>query len=195
MTTRQLFLKFLYPLFNKLNLLKGSNSKILNNNNKVAPSSFYQLSATLNNGETLPFENFRGKKVLIVNTASDCGFTNQYEGLQALHEKVGDKVSLIAFPSNEFGAQEKGEDDTIAEFCKVNYGVSFPIAKKTIVRKGEGQNEVYKWLTDEIKNGWNYVEPTWNFCKYMINEKGELTHFFEAAIEPLSREIRSALEE
>jgi glutathione peroxidase len=160
----------------------------------VAPQSFYNLKATLNNGTVLDFDQFKNKKVMIVNTASDCGFTNQYEGLQALYEKYKDKLQIIGFPANDFGEQEKGSDETIEEFCKVNYGVSFPLAKKTIVKRKEGQHEVFQWLTDESKNGWNYVAPTWNFCKYLINENGDLTHFFEAAVEPMGKEIAAALE-
>jgi glutathione peroxidase len=193
MKTKQKFLKLVYPLFNRFNKLSGNSSKILKSN-KVAPQSFYNLKATLNNGTVLDFDQFKNKKVMIVNTASDCGFTNQYEGLQALYEKYKDKLQIIGFPANDFGEQEKGSDETIEEFCKVNYGVSFPLAKKTIVKRKEGQHEVFQWLTDESKNGWNYVAPTWNFCKYLINENGDLTHFFEAAVEPMGKEIAAALE-
>jgi glutathione peroxidase len=132
---------------------------------------------------------------MLVNTASDCGFTKQYDGLQELHEKFKDKVTIIGFPANDFGAQEKGSDDTIAEFCKVNFGVTFPLAKKSTVIKNAEQSEVYQWLTDETKNGWNNTAPTWNFCKYLIDEKGNLTHFFEAAVEPMGKEIAAAIEE
>jgi glutathione peroxidase len=193
MKTKQKFLKLVYPLFNRLNKLSGTSSKIIKSN-KVAPQSFYDLKTTLNNGTVLNFDEFKNKKVLIVNTASDCGFTNQYEGLQELYEKYKDKLQIIGFPANDFGEQEKGSDETIEQFCKVNYGVTFPLAKKTIVKRKEGQHEVFQWLTDESKNGWNYVAPTWNFCKYLINENGDLTHFFEAAVEPMGKEIAEALE-
>lgn len=194
MTTRQKILKFLYPLFNKLSLLTGKGNTILKSTN-MAITSFYDLSTTLNNGSELDFSSLKGKKVLLVNTASDCGYTNQYEGLQALHEKYKDKLVLIGFPANDFGEQEKGSDATIEQFCKVNYGVTFPLAKKSGVIKNADQNPVYQWLTDESKNGWNYTAPTWNFCKYLVNENGELTHFFEAAIEPMSKELKDAIEE
>ena len=160
----------------------------------VAPQSFYKLKARLNNGTVLDFAEFKNKKVMIVNTASDCGFTNQYEGLQELHEKYKDKLQIIGFPANDFGEQEKGSDESIEQFCKINYGVTFPLSQKTTVARKDGQHEVYQWLTDENKNGWNYVAPTWNFCKYLINEEGNLTHFFEAGVEPMGNEITTAVE-
>lgn len=194
MTFRQKLLKLLYPLFNKLSLMTGKSSRILKSTN-VATTSFYDLKTTLNNGSELDFASLKGKKVLLVNTASDCGYTNQYEGLQALHEKYRDKLVLIGFPANDFGEQEKGSDATIEQFCKVNFGVTFPLAKKSTVIKNADQNPVYQWLTSEEKNGWNYTAPTWNFCKYLVDENGELTHFFEAAIEPMSKELTNAIEE
>ncbi|RYY70859.1 MAG: glutathione peroxidase, partial [Chitinophagaceae bacterium] len=154
MTTKQKLLKFLYPLVNKLSLLTGKSNKILKSTN-VATTSFYDLSTTLNNGQELSFESLKNKKVLIVNTASDCGYTNQYEGLQALHEKFKDKLIIIGFPANDFGEQEKGSDSTIEQFCKLNFGVTFPLAKKSTVVKNDNQNPVYKWLTQEEQNGWN----------------------------------------
>ena len=192
MTTRQKILKFLYPVVNKLSLWTGKKNKILKSTN-VATTSFYDLKTTLNNGSELDFTSLKGKKVLLVNTASDCGYTNQYEGLQALHEKFKDKLVLIGFPANDFGEQEKGSDASIGQFCKVNFGVTFPLVKKSTVIKNADQNPVYQWLTDENKNGWNYTAPTWNFCKYLVNENGQLTHFFEAAIEPMSKEVISAI--
>lgn len=194
MTFKQKLLKLLYPVFNKLSLLAGKSNKILKSTN-VATTSFYDLKTTLNNGQELDFSSLKNKKVLIVNTASDCGYTNQYEGLQALHEKYKGQLTIIGFPANDFGEQEKGSDDTIEQFCKVNFGVTFPLAKKSTVIKKEDQDPVYQWLTDEEKNGWNYTAPSWNFCKYLIDENGDLTHFFEAAIEPTSKELTAAIEE
>ncbi|MEO6539022.1 MAG: glutathione peroxidase [Ferruginibacter sp.] len=192
MTIRQKFLRFVYPLFNALTSLTGKNTRKISASTMPA-TSFYDLSITLNNGNELPFSGLKNKKVLLVNTASDCGYTRQYEGLQALQEKYQDKLIVLGFPANDFGAQEKEGDETIAAFCKVNYGVSFPITKKSTVIKNSLQNEVYRWLTDENKNGWNHVAPSWNFCKYLVDEKGNLTHFFEAGVEPMSKELKEAI--
>ncbi len=192
MNTKQKIIKFLYPLISKASGFAGKGTKILKSNS-MAATSFYDLKATLNNGTVLDFSTLRNKKVLIVNTASDCGYTPQYDALQALHEKYKGAVQLIGFPANDFGQQEKGSDEAIAEFCKVNFGVTFPLAKKSTVLKQNGQLEVYQWLTDENKNGWNYVAPTWNFCKYLIDESGNLTHFFEAGVDPMGAEMKEAL--
>ena len=194
MTYRQKILKTLYPVFNVLNKFSGKRRNILKSK-KVALQSFYSLKVILNNGQVLDFADFKNKKVLIVNTASDCGFTNQYEGLQALHEKYKDRLQVIGFPANDFGEQEKGSDETIEQFCRINYCVTFPLSQKTTVKRKHDQHEVFQWLTDENKNGWNYVAPSWNFCKYLIDEEGNLTHFFEAAVEPMGKEIAEALED
>ena len=193
MTFKQKALNFLYPVINAIAKSAGKNNKVLQSD-IMSQQSFFELHTLLNNGSKLEFKELQHKKILIVNTASDCGYTKQYEGLQALSEKYKGKLLIIGFPSNDFGEQEKGSDETIAAFCKVNFGVSFPLAKKAVVRKKDGQHEVYQWLTDESKNGWNYVAPSWNFCKYLIDEEGNLTHFFEAGIDPMGAEIKDALE-
>ena len=193
MTFKQKALNFLYPVINAIAKSAGKNNKVLQSD-IMSQQSFFELHTLLNNGSKLEFKELQHKKILIVNTASDCGYTKQYEGLQALSEKYEGKLLIIGFPSNDFGEQEKGSDETIAAFCKVNFGVSFPLAKKAVVRKKDGQHEVYQWLTDESKNGWNYVAPSWNFCKYLIDEEGNLTHFFEAGIDPMGAEIKDALE-
>ena len=192
MTWRQKILKLAYPVLNALTTSLGKNNKTLQSNT-MASTPFYNLKVTLNNGKEFDFSQLKDKKVLIVNTASDCGFTNQYEGLQALYEKNKEHLQIIGFPSNDFGEQEKGTDDDIEQFCKINYGVTFPLTQKTTVIKKHGQHQVYNWLTDENKNGWNYVVPSWNFCKFLIDEEGNLTHFFEAAVEPMSKEITNAI--
>lgn len=192
MTIKQKALQFFYPVLNLLTSLLGKNNKKLQSK-IMALVPFYDLKLTLNNGKLFHFSELKNKKVMIVNTASDCGFTNQYDGLQALHEKYKDSLQIIGFPANDFGEQEKGSDENIQQFCKINYGVTFLLAQKSTVIKNENQHEVYQWLTDENKNGWNYVAPSWNFCKYLIDEKGHLTHFFEAAIEPMGTEIAQAL--
>ena len=194
MTFKQQFLRQLYPVFAKLTKALGKGGKVLTAQ-QMANTSFYELNATLNNGNELDFASLKNKKVLIVNTASECGYTAQYEGLQALQKKFDNKLVVLGFPANDFGAQEKGTDEAIEQFCKVNFGVSFPLVKKSTVIKGPTQHPVYQWLTQENKNGWNEFVPNWNFCKYLIDEKGDLTHVFESGIEPMGKEMQAALEE
>src|SRR6478752_217673 len=137
MTVRQTVLKVIYPLWMSLNRLFRMRSKVLANKKNIQPSqSFYSLSARLNNGELLSFDSLRGRKLLLVNTASDCGYTNQYNDLQKLYEAHHDKLTVIAFPANDFQEQEKGTDEEIGNFCKINFGVTFPIALKSSVVKG-----------------------------------------------------------
>jgi glutathione peroxidase len=195
MTLRQTLLKAIYPLWMFLNRVFGKRSKVLFNKNNIQPlQSFYGLSAPLNNGTVLLFNSFKGKKLLLVNTASDCGYTNQYSDLQKLYEDFQDKLTVIAFPANDFKEQEKGNDEEISTFCKINFGVTFPIALKGPV-KGNGQQKVFQWLTDKTKNGWNNKSPSWNFCKYLVNEEGVLMNYFDPAISPLSEEIIIAIEQ
>ncbi|GIV38474.1 MAG: glutathione peroxidase [Thermonema sp.] len=160
-----------------------------------AKSSFYDLEATTIDGKPFKFSQLKGKKVLIVNTASKCGYTPQYEDLQAFHEKYGDKVVVLGFPCNQFGGQEPGNEEEIAAFCQKNYGVTFQMFSKVNVKKGEGQHPVYYWLTHKEENGWNDQEPTWNFCKYLINENGELVKFFGSAVNPMDEEVLAAIGE
>ena len=125
---------------------------------------------------------------------SNCGYTAQYAELQSLHEQFGDALRIIAFPANDFAGQEKGNDNEIASFCQVNYGVTFPIALKGEVLKKAGQQDVFKWLTDKDLNGWNEHAPDWNFGKYIIDEKGILTHYFGPSVSPLDKDFMDALE-
>jgi len=195
MTVRQTVLKAVYPLWMSLNRLLGKRSKVLVNKKNIQPfQSFYSLSVQLNNGSFLSFDSLRGRKLLLVNTASDCGYTNQYSDLQKLYEKY-DKLTVIAFPANDFQQQEKGSDEEIGNFCKINFGVTFPVALKSSAVKGNGQQKVFQWLTDKTKNGWNSKPPSWNFSKYLINEEGVLTNYFDPAISPLSEEVLKAIEE
>ena len=171
------------------------NTKIYYNTNTTKPvTSIYDIPFVLSNGSTQSLSVYKNKKILIVNTASNCGYTNQYDGLEKLFEKYSSKLQLIAFPSNNFKEQEKGSDAEIAQFCKVHYGITFPLAKKSDVIKSSTQNKIFEWLCNKEENGWLNEAPTWNFCKYLINEDGVLTHFFEAAIEPLGVEITEAIQ-
>lgn len=193
MTYRQKVLKTVYPALMWFTKLMGKNTKELSGA-KQPPVSFYSLQTTLNNGDTLDFASLKGKKIMLVNTASDCGYTNQYEDLQKLSEQYKDKLVVIGFPANDFKEQEKGTDEDIASFCKKNYGISFPLAKKTVVIKSAEQNTVFKWLTDSTMNGWNNKPPAWNFSKYLVNEEGVLTNYFGSSISPSSAEVVSAIE-
>ncbi|HTQ64734.1 MAG TPA: glutathione peroxidase [Puia sp.] len=196
MTGRQKLLKAFYPVLMGAGKLFGSKQKIkMNKSESIPPVSFYSLKALANNGTDISFDQFKGKKVLLVNTASDCGFTPQYDDLQRLYDQQKDKLVIIGFPANDFGEQEKGNDEEIASFCKINYGVSFPLAKKSIVLKGPEQNKVFEWLSNKKENGWNDQEPTWNFSKYLINEKGELTHYFDPSVSPMSKEVLEAIQQ
>src|SRR5258705_6920762 len=156
MTYRQKVLKAIYPAWMWYNRLTGKRSKVMTND-KHDPSSqsLYDLSVQLNTGNTLRFDSLKGKKILIVNTASDCGYTNQYADLEKLYEKYKDSLVVIGFPANDFKEQEKGSDADIAQFCKINFGVNFPLMKKSSVVKGVDQNKIFKWLTDSTQNGWN----------------------------------------
>jgi glutathione peroxidase len=193
MTLRQKVLKAIYPAWMWYAKLRGKNVTELANAQKQPPVSFYSLKATLNNGDTLDFAGLKGKKVMLVNTASDCGYTNQYNDLQKLSEEYKNKLLVIGFPANDFKAQEKGSDEEIAKFCKGNFGITFPIMKKSVVIKGAEQNEIFKWLSDSTKNGWNNKPPSWNFAKYIVDENGILTNYFGSSISPLSNDVISAI--
>ena len=104
------------------------------------------------------------------------------------------KLLVIGFPANDFKEQEKGTDEEIMQFCKLNYGVTFPLMKKSVVIRSAGQNPVFQWLTDSAKNGWNNKYPSWNFSKYLVNENGILTNYFDPSVSPLGKEIREAIE-
>ena len=193
-TFKQKILRFLYPLIRKASKSGKNGTVISNENNATSIVPFYQQKAILNNGNPIDFSVYSGKKVLIVNTASNCGYTGQYAELQKLHEKLGDKLAIIAFPANDFAEQEKSSDNEISQFCQINYGVTFPIAKKGVVVKSKEQQPIFKWLTDSRANGWNSHQPDWNFSKYVIDEKGNLTNYFGPSISPLDSEFLKAVE-
>lgn len=187
MTPRQKMMKIFYPLWmwwGKKKLKTRQNLK-----HTAPPVSFYSLHAVSNAGNDILFEQYKGKKVLIVNTASDCGFTPQYADLQKLYEESKQMLEIIAFPSNDFKEQEKGSNEEIESFCKRNYGVTFPIMQKTVVMRGGEQNPVFSWLSDPIQNGWCGKQPSWNFSKYLIDEQGILLEYFEPSFSPAGKEM------
>jgi glutathione peroxidase len=193
MTLQQRIKKFLYPLIIFYSKLVNKNSVILKNNSNQTPAiPFYSLKALSNKGKEISFEEFRGKKVMLVNVASNCGYTGQYDSLENLYKEHKEHLVILGFPANDFNDQEPSSDEAIDRFCRINFGVTFPLIKKGSVLKPH-QEEVYKWLTDKRQNGWNDQQPIWNFSKYLINEKGVLTHFFGPAIEPQREEIKKAL--
>lgn len=156
-------------------------------------SSIYQFKLPLIDGELFDFAKLEGKKIIIMNVASQCGYTSQYEEWQKFYEENKEKIEILAFPSNDFN-QEKADNATIAAFCEKNYGVTFPVFEKIHI-KGDQQNALYQWLTQKEKNGWNDQTPTWNFCKYAINEKGELQYFFKSSVTPESEEFKLFFEQ
>ncbi len=189
MTWRQSILKTAYPLIMLQGKLFPNKNDIQVNSSKINPAvSFYTLHATANNGSVIDFSNFKGKKVLIVNTASDCGYTGQYEELEKLHLQYKDLV-VLGFPANDFKQQEKKDNAAIAAFCKVNYGVSFQLMQKSHVVKGAEQNQVYQWLTNAKQNGWCDQQPVWNFSKYLVNEEGVLMSFYSQNVSPLDKRV------
>ncbi|MRX70005.1 glutathione peroxidase [Flavobacterium resistens] len=140
----------------------------------MAKETIYQFKVEDLSGKTFDFASLKGKKVLIVNTASKCGLTPQYKDLEAVYKEYKDKnFVIVGFPANNFAGQEPGTNEEIATFCQLNYGVTFPMMDKVSV-KGDDMCEVYKFLTQKSKNGLQDSEVEWNFQKYLINEKGEL---------------------
>ena len=157
------------------------------------PASIYDFKVEGLTGGTIDFAKFKGKKIMIVNTASECGYTPQYADLQATYEKYKDKLVIIGFPANDFGKQEPGTNQEIEAFCKKNYGVTFPMAAKITV-KGDEKAPIYVWLTEQKYNKLKDSEVKWNFQKYLINEKGELIAVFPHKMKPTDPEIIAAIE-
>lgn len=194
MNSRQKILKAVYPFWMAFTKLIGKNTTVLKQEETAEPQqSLYDLQVQLNNGQMLPLSTYKGRKILLVNTASECGYTPQYTDLQKLYEQYNNKLVVIGFPANDFKEQESGTDEQIASFCQINFGVKFPLAKKSVVVKGQDQNPVFKWLTQKSQNGWNEKQPTWNFSKYLVDEGGRLTHYFDPSVEPMSSELVSAV--
>ena len=189
MTIRQKLLKGLYPFIMRFSQ-KGDKGKVILKPKEIQAnihSGDFQID--LSNGELLKLKELNGKKVLLVNTASDCGYTGQFEELQHIQNLHKDSLIIVGFPANDFLEQEKGADSSILNFCQVNYGVTFPIAKKSVVIKQSNQNLIFEWLSNPAKNGWNDQEPVWNFSKYLLSETGELLGYFGPAISPNDKRL------
>ena len=151
----------------------------------ISTQTLYEFKMKSIDGQMIDFAQYANKTLLIVNTASKCGNTPQYAELQTLHEKYGDRITILGFPANNFGAQEPGSNEEIAQFCEKNYGVTFQMFEKISV-KGEDQNALYRWLKEKTGK-----EPTWNFCKYLVKPDGTVL-YFGSGVKPLDDEILSA---
>jgi glutathione peroxidase len=155
-------------------------------------TSFYNLEANSIFGEATKMEQYKGKKILVVNVASKCGLTPQYAQLEKLYQEHSDKLIILGFPSNDFLRQEPGTNKQIATFCSTKYAVTFPLFEKIKVR-GSKKHSIYDWLTDPKQNGWNKKGPSWNFTKYLIDENGKLIKRFSPKTSPLSSEITTLI--
>ncbi len=194
MTWRQSFLKSIYGVIMLKGKLFGTANGILKNEKNSTPIiSIYSLKYIPNNGNPIELEQFKGKKILLVNTASDCGYTGQYSQLEELFNLHKSQLVIIGFPANDFKNQEQANDDSIAQFCKINYGVTFPIAKKSIVVKSNQQNPIFNWLSNSQQNGWCNEAPSWNFSKYLVDEHGTLMAYFSKDVSPLDEQVVSLL--
>ena len=160
-----------------------------NKTTTMEKQTIYQFKVTDLYGNEFDFASLKGKKILIVNTASECGLTPQYKDLEAIYGKYKDKnFVIVGFPANNFGAKEPGSNEQIATFCQKNYGVTFPMMGKISV-KGNDKHELYKFLTEKSKNGLQDSEVEWNFQKYLINEQGELDKVLSPRVLPTDNEI------
>lgn len=172
------------------NQAQSNTAKPVTQKNKpMAKENIYQFKVKDLEGNDFDFASLKGKKILIVNTASKCGLTPQYKDLQAIYDQYKDKnFVIVGFPANNFASQEPGTNEEIGAFCQRNYGVTFPMMEKISV-KGDDMNEVYKFLTQKSKNGLQDSEVEWNFQKYLINEKGELEKVISPKTLPTDPEI------
>lgn len=159
---------------------------------KTGNPSIHSFKVKSIDGGTIDFSKFKGKKILVVNTASKCGYTPQYEALQKVADQYKDKLVIVGFPANNFGGQEPGSDGEIVEFCKKNYGVTFPLASKVSV-KGDDTAPIYKWLTSKTENGVLDATISWNFNKFLLDENGKMIAYFPSKVTPDSDEITKYL--
>lgn len=154
--------------------------------------SIYDIKLEDISGKSIDLNQFKGKKILFVNVASKCGFTSQYDGLQELYTQYKNKLVIVGLPCNQFGGQEPGTEKEIKSFCRLNYGVDFPMTKKIDV-KGENQHPIYAWLTKKELNGKKSSSVKWNFQKYLVDENGNLIDYYYSMTKPLSKKITKHL--
>lgn len=156
-------------------------------------TSFYDLTAQTIDGQEQSMSAYKGKYILVVNVASHCGFTPQYEQLEELYKTYQDRLVVLGFPANNFLWQESGSNQEIKSFCSLKYHVTFPMFEKISV-KGKNMSPVYQWLTDPQQNGWNSAKPSWNFNKYLIGPEGKLIAHFGSRVLPTAPEITKHLQ-
>jgi len=171
---------YLFVLFNYLNTTAQSKA--------LEKESIYAIKIEGIDGKIIDLKAYKGKKILFVNVASECGFTKQYEGLQELFTTYKDKLVVIGLPCNQFGGQEPGAAAEIITFCRLNFGVDFPLTAKIKV-KGKEQHKLYQWLTKKAKNGKKNSSVKWNFQKYLIDENGIFVDVFYSMTKPMSKKI------
>lgn len=168
--------------------LPSTSTNISKNKSAPEPSDLYSIAINSLNGEPILFSDFKGKYILLVNVASKCGFTPQYRELQQLSDLYPEKLVVVGVPCNQFGGQEPGGADQIQSFCDLNFGVTFLMTEKIMV-KGEKQHPLYAWLTQKALNGVKNSTVKWNFQKYLVNDKGQLVDFYFSITKPLSSKI------
>ncbi|KVV15233.1 glutathione peroxidase [Flavobacterium sp. TMP13] len=176
-------------LFSCQNQAQSNKKKEIKAEKAMTKETIYQFKVEDLSGDTFDFASLKGKKILIVNTASKCGLTPQYKGLEEIYKEYKDKgFVIVGFPANNFASQEPGSNEEIGEFCQQNYGVTFPMMGKISV-KGDDMAAIYKFLTEKSKNGLEDSEVSWNFQKYLINEQGELVHVIQPKTLPTDPQI------
>lgn len=155
-------------------------------------SSIHDLNFVTLQGDSIHLNEFEGKKILFINTASECGFTSQYKELQLLHEQFQGQLVVIGFPCNQFGNQEPGSSEEIVKFCESKFNVGFLLSEKVDV-KGESQHPIYQWLTKKDLNGVKNSSVKWNFQKYLVDEKGQFVDYWYSLTSPVSKKITKHL--
>lgn len=180
-------IKFLAFFGTIMGLAAFLSSKLTSGHKTEVKGSVYDFKIKSLDGDVIDFSSYKGKSLLIVNTASKCGFTPQYADLEKIHDNYGDKVAVLGFPANNFLWQEPGSSEEIASFCQKNYGVSFQMFEKISVKGGD-KHELYKWLEAKTGNA-----PSWNFCKYVVSKDGTDIKFYPSKVNPMDQEIIDAL--
>jgi glutathione peroxidase len=183
----------LMGLLSMLSACFTGKNKAVTSSDISSAKSLYSIQINSLDGNEINLAEFKGKKILFVNTASQCGFTYQYEDLEKLSKKYSGSLVIIGSPCNQFGGQEPGSAEEIGSFCQKNYGVTFLLTEKLNV-KGDSIHPLYAWLTQKNLNGSSDFTVKWNFNKFLINENGNLTHYFGSSTKPLDAEVTNAIE-